>query len=95
VSWTVWILIETPETDEIIVAEQLDLFARFFHLNVFGCQGMDTENLKDTLIPREVILSRYRQHTWLSIFISSSVGDMTSNHHVAVSVSGSPFPLFI
>jgi hypothetical protein len=40
------ILVETPETDEIIVAEQFDLLPRLFHLDIFSGQGMNSKNLK-------------------------------------------------
>ena len=46
-SRTVWILVEASETDEVVVAEELDLLACFFHLNIFCGQRMDTENLEN------------------------------------------------
>lgn len=39
------VLLETTETNEIIVAEQLDLLTRFFHLDIFSCKGMDGKDL--------------------------------------------------
>lgn len=45
VSRAIWILIKTTEADKIIVAEKLDLFSRFLHLNILRGEGMDGENL--------------------------------------------------
>ena len=42
---TVRVLIKTPETDEIVCPEEFNLFARFFHLDIFRCQGVNAENL--------------------------------------------------
>jgi hypothetical protein len=39
------ILLETPEADEIIIPEKLDLLACLLHLDIFSCQGMDVEHL--------------------------------------------------
>jgi hypothetical protein len=38
-------LLERAETDEVVVAEEFDLFAGFLHLNIFGGEGMDAEDL--------------------------------------------------
>jgi len=42
---TVRVLIETPETDEIVCPEEFDLLARFFHLDVFRCEWVNAKNL--------------------------------------------------
>lgn len=44
----VGILVEGAETDEVIGSEELDLFAGFFHLDIFCCERMDVEDLPDT-----------------------------------------------
>ena len=41
----VWILVETPETDEIVSSEQLDLLTRFFHLNILCGKRVDPKYL--------------------------------------------------
>lgn len=43
--WAVRVLVERPETDEVVISEQLDLFASFFHENIFCRQRMDIEDL--------------------------------------------------
>jgi hypothetical protein len=45
VGGAVLILVETAETDKIIVAEQFYLLARFFHLDIFCRQRMDRKHL--------------------------------------------------
>ena len=45
VSRAVWILVETTETDEVIVSEKLNLFSSFFHLDILSREGMDMEDL--------------------------------------------------
>ena len=39
------ILFKTTERNEVVVAEQLDLFASFLHLDIFRCQRVNRENL--------------------------------------------------
>jgi hypothetical protein len=39
------ILVETSETNEIVIPEKFNLFTRFFHENIFRCQWMDIEDL--------------------------------------------------
>ena len=51
------ILFETSERNEIIVAEQLDLFASFLHLDIFRCQRMNRENLNASEEAFEVVES--------------------------------------
>ena len=41
----VLILVETPETDKIIVVKQLYLLSRFLHLDIFSRQRVDGEHL--------------------------------------------------
>lgn len=56
------VLVKTPETDEIVIAKELDLLARFLHLNIFSRQGMNTENLKLRQLC-ELIWLRHRRST--------------------------------
>ena len=41
----VWVLVERPETDKVVVSEELDLFARLLHLDIFDGQRVNTESL--------------------------------------------------
>ena len=43
--WAVWILIEAPETNEIVCSEELDLLTRFLHLNIFCSKWVNAKNL--------------------------------------------------
>jgi hypothetical protein len=43
----VGILVETSETDKIIITEELDLFTGLFHLNVFGRERVDRKYLDE------------------------------------------------
>jgi hypothetical protein len=43
--WAVGILVETSETDKVVVTEQFNLFTRLLHLNVFRSQWMYRKNL--------------------------------------------------
>lgn len=45
VGGAIWILIEAAKTDEVVVAKQFNLLARFFHLDIFCRKGMDVEDL--------------------------------------------------
>jgi hypothetical protein len=45
VSRTIGILVETPEADEIVRPEELNLLARFFHLDIFRCQRVNAKDL--------------------------------------------------
>jgi hypothetical protein len=42
---TIRVLIEAPETDEIVRPEELDLFARFLHLNILCRQWVNSKYL--------------------------------------------------
>lgn len=41
------ILLKRAETDKVVVAEQLDLFSCFLHLDILSRQRMDTKDLID------------------------------------------------
>jgi hypothetical protein len=43
--WAVRILVEAPETDEVVRSEKLDLLTRFLHLNILCSKWMDSKNL--------------------------------------------------
>ena len=43
VGWAVWVLVERAETDEVVIAEKLNLFASLFHQNILGRQRMDAK----------------------------------------------------
>ena len=47
VGWAVRVLVEGAETDEVVVPEEFDFFASFFHEDIFSCQWMDREDLFD------------------------------------------------
>lgn len=88
---TVLILVETSETDEIIVPEKLNLFADFLHLDIFCGQRVNIEDLRAKHNQHVCARKLAKQHTLLSIFISSSVGEVTSNHQVLSSSDGAFF----
>lgn len=48
VGWAVGVLVEGAETDEVIGPEELNLFAGFFHLDIFCRERMNVEDLADT-----------------------------------------------
>ena len=41
VCWTVWILVETPKTNQIVISKQLYLLSCLFHQDILRRQGMD------------------------------------------------------
>jgi hypothetical protein len=45
VRWAVRILVETTETDEVIISEQLNFLASFFHENIFCRQRVNGKDL--------------------------------------------------
>ena len=84
------VLVEAAEADEIIRPEQLDLLARLLHLDILRRERVDIEDLRTRTIStaREDRRTDGRvARTRLSIFISSSVGESTSSHHVCPSGS--------
>ena len=42
---TVGILIKATETNQVVIAEQFNLFTYFFHQNIFRGEGMNGEDL--------------------------------------------------
>jgi hypothetical protein len=45
IRWAIWVLVETAETNKVIIAEKLNLFPSFFHLNVFRGKRVDGKDL--------------------------------------------------
>lgn len=42
---TVWVLVETAETDEVIITEEFNLLARFLHLDILCSERVNGEDL--------------------------------------------------
>lgn len=51
------ILVKTPETDKVVVPEQLDFFTSFLHLDVFSCQRVNREDLETRLSSDKQLLN--------------------------------------
>src|SRR6266404_4250671 len=83
------ILVKTPETDEVVRPEELDLLTRFFHLDILCRQRVDPKHLSLWVNQTSSVGGKV-DVTLESIFISSSVGERMSSHHVCPSTSA-PF----
>jgi hypothetical protein len=81
--WAIWVLVEGTETDEVVIPEQLNLFTGFLHKNILRRERVDIEDLPTTVLALlPITMNTPAELTLLNIFISSSVGHITSSHQV-------------
>ena len=58
------VLVETTETDEVVIAEQLNLLARLLHLDIFRRQRVNRKHLwrSTAILAHEIREGRYEAH---------------------------------
>ena len=58
------ILVETTEADEVVISEELNLLARFLHLDIFRRQRVNRKHLwrSTAILAHEIREGRYEAH---------------------------------